>query len=290
MEFLAFFDALWRLLPSALVVLFYVAALWWTFDKWTKFDDREEIVGKKNVAYLLQRLGLAAAQIIAMYPVISDFDPENFLGSIGWLAAEGLWVFVALVVARWFVDWLILPKINNQELLLQRNLAVGITEFGAYIGIGFLLAGSLTGGATSNGLAFASTVVFYLLGLLFVTAVFWLYEWVTPYDLRTLLKEGSVSAGIELAGVFVASALAVRVGVAGDFESWPSAFAWFFVTAAVAIALLGLVWFAVLGVSIKIWKIPKSQLREAPDLTISIFRVGVMILVGVLMSRVLAVA
>lgn len=290
MEFLAFFDALWRLLPSALVVLVYVVALWLTFNWMTHFDDREEIVGKKNVAYLLQRLGLATAQIIAMYPVIADFDPENFWGSLGWLVIEGLWVFIALVLARWFVDWLILPKVNNQVLLLKGNLAVGVTEFGAYVGIGFLLAGSLTGGASSLGLAIASTVVFYLLGLLFVTAVFWLYEWLTPYDLRALLRKGSLSAGIELAGVFVASALAVRVGVAGDFESWGSSLIWFLVTAVVAIVVLGLVWLAVLFLSIKVWRIPKRRLHEAPDLTISLLRVGVMILVGVMMSRILAVA
>lgn len=290
MEAFEFLNTMWRSLPSVLIVLLYVIALWFTFDRMTRFNDRNEIVFKGNLAYLLQRLGLVAAQVIAMLAVIPGYDPAHIWTSLGWLLAEGLWVFVALVLARWFVDWLILPKIKNEELLLKHNLGVGLAEAGAYIGIGILLAGSLTGNASNLGVTVASTVVFYALGLLLVTAVFWLYEWVTPYSLRTLLQQGDVAAGIELAGVFVATALAVRVGVAGDLETWGSALAWFAITAAAAIVTLGIVYACVLTISAMVWRIPKGQRRNAPNTAIASLRAGSMVLASAVVSTIISIS
>lgn len=228
-------------IPDALYILivtaFWVAVLWKGLNKYTKFDDHEEFA-RGNVAYAMQRVGLCAAQVIALLATIPGYDSADPLRSVGWMMVEGLYISVALFVSMWVVDFLLLPKISNQKLLLEGNVAVGIVEAGAYTGLGFLLAGSLTGSASSNWLSFFSAVVFYLAGLVFVTAVYWLHEWVTPYSLRDRLKEGSVSAALEIGGLLLATSVVVSVGVAGDFTGWLEGFKAFALTSIISVGLL----------------------------------------------------
>ena len=228
--------------PDALIALgiitFWIALLWKTLNLITKFDDNKELGSKNNVAYALQRIGLVSAQVLAMLAAMSDFDSSHRLASATWMMIEGAWIMAALLLSRAIVDWIVLPKINNTSLLLEGNIAIGIVEAGAYIGLGYLLAGSLTGSASSNWLSFTSSVVFYALGVALVAGVFWLHELVTPYSLRDRLKEGSVTAGLETGGLLLATSVVTSVGVAGDFIGWWIGIRAFLATSAISIVLL----------------------------------------------------
>lgn len=204
----------------------------------TAFNDNDEIFEKKNYAYLIQRVAIVAAQIIAMLAVLPDFDVDEPLWSTFWLLVEGLWVFVAIFIARLMVDFVILRKTNNTELIRQGNLAMAVVEAGFYIGIGFMIKGSLTGGASSNWLSFASTVVFYLAGIAFVIGVFWLHELLTKYDMRGRLREGNLTTAFEVAGIILGCSIVVSVGVAGDFVDWGYSFRAFFATALIGVVML----------------------------------------------------
>lgn len=219
------------------VILFWVALLWHVLNIITPFNDHHEI-GAGNVAFAAQRTALMAAQVVGMLATIPGYDDTERLSSFLWMMAEGLWVFIAIIMSRFFMDWLLLPGINNTELIRQNNAAIAAVEVGSYLGIGFILAGSLTGGADTFGLSLASTVVFYLLGLAFVFGVFWLHELVTPYHLRGRLKEGSLTAGIEVGSLILAMALVVRVGVAGDFTGWVVGLQAFLLTSVISVAIL----------------------------------------------------
>ncbi len=179
-----------------------------------------------------------AAQVIAMLATIPGYDGSERLSSFLWMMVEGIWVFLAIIISRYAVDWMVLPGINNTELIRQNNGAIAAVEAGSYLGLGFILAGSLTGGAESFGLSLASTVVFYLLGLVFVFGVFWLHELVTPYHLRDRLKEGSLTAGIEIGSLILAMSIVVRVGVAGDFTGWLEGFKAFLLTSIISVVLV----------------------------------------------------
>lgn len=227
-----------RTIPGFVVVIGFVGLLWHILNWLTPFDDEQELFDKHNYAYLLQRVGLCSAQVVAMLAVVPDFDTAHPWWSSFWLVLEGLYVLVAILTAKFVVDWALLPKIKNVTLLLEGNLAIGIVEASFYVGLGFILKGSLTGTASSSWLSFASSIVFYLLGLAFVIGVFHLHEKVTPYHLRDNLKEGNVTAALEIGGLLIASSVVVSVGVAGDFTGWRTGFAAFFSTAIVSVVLL----------------------------------------------------
>jgi uncharacterized membrane protein YjfL (UPF0719 family) len=225
-------------IPGFLVVLFYVGLLWFAMNRITAFDDDVEIFEKKNYAYLLQRVSIVAAQVIAMLAVLPDFDTTRPLESAGWLLAQGLWVFVAVILARFVVDLVLLRKVNNTELIRGGNLAMAVVESGFYLGLGFLIKGSLTGAASSYWLLIASTVVFSLLGVAFVVGVFWLHELLTKYDMRGRLREGNLATALEAAGIILGCSIVVSVGVAGDFVDWWVSLRAFLATAVIGVVML----------------------------------------------------
>ena len=219
------------------VVAFWVTVLWHVLNAITPFNDHQEI-GRGNVAFAAQRCALVAAQVIAMRATFVGYDSTDKLSSFVWMMIEGLWVFIAILVSRYAVDWIVLPGIDNTELIRQGNGGVAAVEVGSYLGIGFILAGSLTGGAHTFALSLLSTVAFYLLGLLFVLAIFWLHELVTPYNLRDHLKQGSLTAGIEVGSLILAMSVVVSVGVAGDFTGWAIGIQAFLLTSVISVVLL----------------------------------------------------
>ena len=76
----------------------FVGLLWHVLNRLTPFNDEHELFDKHNYAYLLQRLGLCAAQVIAMLAVVPDFDTAHPWWSSVWLLVEGLYVMVAIAV------------------------------------------------------------------------------------------------------------------------------------------------------------------------------------------------
>lgn len=219
------------------VVGVFVGLLWHTINALTKFDDGHELFQGNNYAYFVQRMGLCIAQIVGMLHTVT-YAIDDLVSGLLVMLAEGAYVFLALLLIRPVVDWVVLFRIRNLEEIRRGNLAIGIVEAGFYIGFGFLLLGSLQGSSPSFALGLASTVVFAGAGLLLCIAVYLFHELVTPYNLREGIKEGKVTAAVEVAGVLIAVPVVVRVGVAGDFTGWAEGFAAFGATAVLAVALL----------------------------------------------------
>ena len=190
-----------------------------------------------SVAYLVQRTALVLAFGIASLPTITRGEDEYPWNVLPLQAAQLAWVFVALLGVRYLVDAILLRERNTEELL-DGNVALGVLEAGFYVGFGFVLNGSLTGSAPTFGLSMASTVVFGLLGLAVVVGVFWLHELVTPWSVRELVRDRSLTAGFEAGGVLAAVGIVVREGVAGDFTGWTDGLVAFAATSLFAVAML----------------------------------------------------
>lgn len=223
---------------SMLMALLAGALLWVIHNRLTRFDDRQVLFRDGSVAYLVQRVALVLAFGIASLPTITRAAGDHPWYALLGQAMELAWVFVALLLARYLVDVVVLRRVDNTAALLQGNVALGIAEAGFYLGFGFVLNGSLTGVAATLGQGVASTVVFGLAGLAVVVGVFWLHELATPWRLRENLRDGKVTAAYEVAGVLASVGIVVREGVAGDFTGWADGFIAFGATAAFAVVTL----------------------------------------------------
>jgi len=222
---------------SLLLTLVVGGALWATHNALTRFDDRLVLFEQGSVAYLVQRAALVLAFGIASLPTITRGEADHPWNVLPLQAAQLAWVFVALLGVRYLVDAVLLRERNTEELL-DGNVALGVLEAGFYVGFGFILNGSLTGSAPTFALSMASTVVFGLLGLAVVVGMFWLHELVTPWSVRALVRERSLTAAFEAGAVLAAVGIVVREGVAGDFTDWTDGFVAFVATTIFAVATL----------------------------------------------------
>lgn len=247
-DLINYMEPMWQEWPFAFMRLVllacFVMIFWRVLNAITKFDDEAELVVSRNWAFLAQRMGIVSAFIIGSWPaVVRDRGEDHFIDYV-WQGAETLWVLVALLAASVVVDRVVLAQVHNTTAIRDGNLALGLTEAGFYVGLGFILSGSLTGSSSTWQQGLASTVVFGILGLAVMVAVYWLHELITPWHLRDNIRDGNVTAALEVAGILAALGVVVRIGVAGDFTGWRDGFVAFTATVIVAVFTLYLFrWF-----------------------------------------------
>lgn len=283
------------------VIIACVLALWLIINRITRLEERDAsgrlldmddhvlLFQQQNRAYLIQRLSIVVAQIIAMTGAIAA-TPMHAVADVVWLAIEGIWILLFLLAARVLVDKVVLSTVDNMKAMREGNTAIGIVEAGFYIGFGLILNGSLSGTAPTIGQGVLASLVFCLLGVALVIGVYWLHEFVTPYDVRSALEEGRVATALELAGVLIAVSLVVRQGVAGDFTGWGVGFTGFFSVAVLAVALLYMMRFLlnkILPGTCKLIDIHENDLVGAAGFMAGLF-VAEALAVSVLISTALA--
>lgn len=283
------------------VIIACVLALWLIINRITRLEDRDAagkrrdmddhvlLFQQQNRAYLIQRLSIVVAQIIAMTGALAA-TPGQAAADVIWLAVEGIWILLFLLAARVLVDKVVLSRVDNLKAMYDGNTAIGIVEAGFYIGFGLILNGSLSGSAPTIGQGFLASLVFSVLGVALVIGVYWLHEYVTPYHVRSALEEGRVATALELAGVLVAVSLVVRQGVTGDFTGWGDGVTGFLSVAILAVALLYLMRFLlnkILPGTCKLADIHEDNLVGAAGFMAGLF-VAEALAVSVLVSTALA--
>ncbi|SDU79956.1 protein of unknown function [Microlunatus sagamiharensis] len=268
---------------SLLLALVVGGLLWVTHNALTHFDDREVLFEQGSVAYLVQRVALVLAFGIAALPTITRGDGDHPWNTLPLQAAQLAWVFVALLGARYLVDAVLLRERNTEELLAG-NTALGVLEAGFYLGFGFVLNGSLTGSAETFGLSLASTVVFGLLGLAVVVGVFWLHEAVTPWSVRQLVRDRSLTAAFEAGGLLTAVGIVVREGVAGDFTGWTDGLVAFAATTLFAVVMLYLFRWVTNRLILRSWTL--RQIQEQQRTTASAFSAVLLVVVAISVAAV----
>lgn len=263
-----------RTLPSMAVAFAYAWLMWRVLRAATP---------TVNPALFVHRLSLVGALVLGMLGIVPDIDPDHPWQSLGLVVIEGAWVVLALLTAQAIVDWVLFPRIRNLTLIAQGNLAVALAEGGFYLGLGFILWGSLTGAAPDVVTGALSAVVFYALGVAFVVALFWLREWITHYSLRERLAEGDQAAAADLAGTLLGTSMVVAVACSGDFDSWGRSLVWFLLTAVLAVALLHLVR---LGVRLTVIGRSMKGVHEDRDVPAAAAMGAAMVLAGLVVAAV----
>ena len=264
---------------SLLLALVAGGLLWVVHNKLTHVDDRQVLFTDGNVAYLTQRTALVIAFGIAALPTITRTAADHRWYALVGQAMELVWILLALLLVRYLVDFVVLLRLPNTDELMRGNVALGVVEAGFYLGFGFILNGSLTGASATLAQGIASTVVFGVLGLAVVVAVFWLHEMVTPWHVRNDIRDGKLTAAYEAAGVLTSVGIVVREGVAGDFTGWGHDLVAFFSTAFFAVATLYL--FRWLANRLILRGLPIRKIQEDDRAGASAFSAAIMVVVAI---------
>lgn len=218
-------------------------------DDWRtrEFDDDRHI-DDGNVAVGLRRAGLYLGIAVAMAGALSG-GSSGFWADLIQLAVDGLIITGFLFSSRFINDYIMMGHMDNDAECVKEftladgstvtgNTALGMVEASMYIATGFILNGSLSGGGGTFFQSLASAVVFFVLGQAVLLAFGFIYELVTPFNVREEIKKNNLAAGIGLGGILVALGIILMSSLSGPFTGWITDLAGFAVYTVYGIALL----------------------------------------------------
>lgn len=202
---------------SAVIILGLMFVMKITVDKIvSKHYNSDQEIRNGNLAVTLRRCGLYLGTAIAMYSIIGDWYMQLI---------DGATIIVFMLVAMYISEVIIFPNFDNIEALKNRNLAIGFSEAGLFIGTGIIATASFSGSGP-----WVSSIVFFILGQVILLAGVYFNEFVHKGTISEIEK-GNTSAGIMLGGITIAYALILKGAIAGPFTGWLIDIQAFFISA-----------------------------------------------------------
>ncbi|MEN6375845.1 MAG: DUF350 domain-containing protein [Smithella sp.] len=235
---------------SALVIVFLFLSKK-IADAITRFDDDVQIRQNDNLAIALRRFGIFVGMCIALQVLVADVSSYR---DAAFFCIYALIVVVIFFAAHFINDFIIIPKVCNNELIKGGNVPTGLIEAGAFIATGILINGAFSGYA--GGVI--SAVVFFFLGQICMIAAIYLHEKIYRFDVVQCVKDSSASAGVAVAGLLVAYSIILRASIAGDFTGWINSLTAFAISAATG--MIGLIFFERIAALIFL---PKTSIGDA---------------------------
>lgn len=220
------------------LVLFWISRM--VYDWTTRFRLNEELVDKNNPAVGLSYAGYNVAFAICLVGTLVGPD-KGLAKNLQDVALYGAIAIVLLNLARFLTDAFTLYRFRiHDELVGDRNVGTGAALCGAYLATGLIINGSILGEEGGP----ISTLVFFLLGQLFLILGGLIFQAITRYDVHKIIaEENNAAAGISFGGFFLGLGFILRASIAGDPVSWPVDLATFALYGIVGLVLLGLIRF-----------------------------------------------
>lgn len=220
-----------------------------TIDDWrTKTFDDDVHIDDGNIAVGLRRAGLYIGIAIALSGAVKG--PSNgFFLDLSLLLFDGLIITGFMFSSRFINDFIMLGNISNDDECIKTfirpdgsktvgNTAVGMVEAGMYIATGFILNGSFSGVGGTFFQSMASAVLFFIIGQITLLFFGFLYELVTPFNVRNEIKKNNLAAGIGLGGILIALGIILMSSISGPFTGWGNDIASFGIYAVYSIVML----------------------------------------------------
>ncbi len=200
-------------------------------DDWrTKGFDDDVHIDDGNKAVGFRRAGLYLGIAIALSGALGG-ESKGFWTDLIFLLIDGLIIVGCMFSCRFINDFVMLGHLNNDEECVKEfeleqgrkevgNTAVGMVEASMYIATGFILNGSISGTGGTFIQALTSAVLFFILGQFALLLFGFLYELITPFNVRNEIKNNNPAAGIGLGGVLIALGIILMGSISGPFTGW----------------------------------------------------------------------
>lgn len=214
------------------VLLVYIGNLFANMRVSGLYNANHELTENNNMALALRRTGLIIGLAIPISSILG-LDAVT-LDHVLYSLRDAIVAIALLFAALYIADKVLLPCADADEEIKNKNIAVGIMEFGLLVATGLVMQGSFSG----HGVWY-SAIVFFLLGQIVLVGTVKLYA-------RYVLKvNGSVSqkptVAILMASYLIGLGMILRVSILGDFVSWEKdlfSFALWTLLGAILLALL----------------------------------------------------
>lgn len=213
----------------------------WLFMRFAKYNMYEEIK-KGNVTgiipYLGFLLGVCTIQIGAFVGPSNTLFRYEILSYIMYsLMGSFLMIFSGYVVEK-----AILHKFSNvDEIVRDRNIGTAAVHFGMYLASGLIISACVTGETiVAHGRCYGviSTLIYYVMGMIFLILFAKLYDMLTPYSLLGEIEADNVAVGVAFGGNLIAIGLILMRATIGDIGTWQQGLILYFIDLSAIILLL----------------------------------------------------
>ncbi|CCK78483.1 DUF350 domain-containing protein [Desulfobacula toluolica] len=200
-------------------------------DDWRTRDFDDDVhIDDGNIAVGLRRSGLYLGVAIALSGALGGSSKGFFL-DLSHLLIDGFIITLFMFSSRFINDFIMLGNINNDQECVKSfvqpdgrkvvgNTAVGMVEAGMYVATGFILNGSISGSGGTFVQSIVSAILFFILGQLALLIVGFLYELITPFNVKNEIKSNNLAAGIGLGGILIALGIILMSSISGPFTGW----------------------------------------------------------------------
>lgn len=204
------------------------------FDRFASYKLEEQIK-EQNYSPLIAFTGYLAgiAFILAgafVGPAGKSFRLDLLMYILYSLLGIGL-----INLSRIIANKVILHKFDSvKEVIQDKNIGVAAVHFSIYLATGLIIAACVNG--EYGGLI--SSIVYYVLGMVFLFVFTKIYDFLTPYSIHDELEKDNNAVGIALAGNILAIGLILMKATLGDVSDWHRSVIMYFTDLAAIVLLL----------------------------------------------------
>lgn len=185
------------------------------FDKFAPFKIEEQIK-EKNATAIIVFLGYLLGIVCVLAGAFVGPESNSFKLDFVLYCAYAIAGIVLMTLSGIVVDKLLLNKFDcKKEILEDKNIGTAVVYFSTYLATGLIASACVNG--EYGGIL--SSLIYYVLGIIFMVLFIKLYDFTTPYSVHEELEKDNYAVGIALAGNIIAMGLILMKATLGDADT-----------------------------------------------------------------------
>jgi uncharacterized membrane protein YjfL (UPF0719 family) len=176
-------------------------------------DTKDELSKKDNFAYGISMAGAVAAMGIALSGAITGELAGSYSIELLGMFAYGIAGLILIKAGRFIHDKFALPAFNKHELILDRNISVGLVDAASVIATAIVVRAALIwveGLDINTFIAIVSAWIVSQVMLVIITRIFeWRFSHNNGVNFQATLESGQIALAIRYAGYLISTAMSV---------------------------------------------------------------------------------
>lgn len=207
------------IVTSCLILIFSK----WLYMKTLKYNMYNEIVNQ-NATAIIPFCGFLLGNIAILVGAFSGPDTNTvFYKDIVSYVGYAIIGIILMILSGKLVEKAILYKFNNEdEIVRDRNIGTAAVYFGIYLASGLIISACVMGDSLisqSKLYNLTSTLIYYVLGMIFLIIFSKIHDKLTPYSLLGEIENDNVAVGIAFAGNIIAIGIILMKASIGEMPT-----------------------------------------------------------------------
>ena len=195
------------------VAILLLGGIRYTMGVLGKVDTTDELSSKDNFAYGISMAGGVAAMGIALSGAITGELAGSYKIELIGMLAYGVAGLILIKAGRFIHDKFAIPSFDKQELILKRNLAVGIVDAASVIATAIVVRAAIIWVEGINVKTFIALTAAWIVSQVMLVIITRLFEWKyaksNGITFQTALVNEHVALAIRYSGYLISTAMSV---------------------------------------------------------------------------------